>query len=228
LFEIIQVLRRASRPLTADEIAAELETSRWTIYRDIAALVSQRVPIHGEAGVGYVLRRGFDLPPLMLTSDEVEAVVLGSQWVIANADAELAKAALDVLAKVTAIVPAPLQPAIDHPAVSAAPWRRESGDQKVDLAKLRTWSREGRKLAIRYVDADGATSERTVWPFLVGYDDTTRALMAWCELRRDFRVFLTHRLLSVTYLDQTYPEPRASLRRRWLALEASRNSSRTT
>ena len=84
LFEIIQVLRRASAPLTADAIAAELETSKRTIYRDIGALIAQRVPIRGEAGVGYILERGFDLPPLMLTSDEIEAVALGAQWVMAT------------------------------------------------------------------------------------------------------------------------------------------------
>lgn len=78
LFEIIQVLRRASKPVTAEAIAVELETSRWTIYRDIAALVAQRVPIRSEAGVGYVLERGFDLPPLMLTTDEIEAVTLSN------------------------------------------------------------------------------------------------------------------------------------------------------
>jgi len=218
LFELIQVLRRASRPLTAEEIATELETTRWTIYRDIAALVSQRVPIRGEAGVGYVLQRGFDLPPLMLTSDEVEAMVLGSQWVVAIADAELAKAALSVLAKVAAIVPEPLRAAIDHPAVGTAPWKRAPRDVEVDIAKLRAWSRRGRKLTIRYRDANNAASERTVWPFLVGYDATTRALIAWCELRCDFRVFHTDRLLAVTHLDETYPESRESLRQRWLAL----------
>ncbi|WP_367269398.1 helix-turn-helix transcriptional regulator [uncultured Brevundimonas sp.] len=96
LFEIVQVLRRASKPLTADTIAKELETSRWTIYRDMAALVAQRIPIRSEAGVGYILERGFDLPPLMLTTDEIEAVTLGAQLVIANAEPALARAALDV------------------------------------------------------------------------------------------------------------------------------------
>lgn len=90
LFEIVQILRRASGPLTADSLAAELETSRRSVYRDIAALIGQRVPIRGEAGIGYVLERGFDIPPLMLTSDEVEAVVLGAQWVLVHADEGLA------------------------------------------------------------------------------------------------------------------------------------------
>src|SRR5436309_10181392 len=99
LFQIIQVLRRTRKPLTADAIALELETSKRTIYRDIAALIGQRVPIRGEAGVGYVLEQGFHLPPLMLTPDEIEAAVLGAQLVRARADPALAKAAEDLIAK---------------------------------------------------------------------------------------------------------------------------------
>ena len=103
--------------MTAQQIAAELETSKRTIYRDIDALVAQRVPIRGEAGVGYILEHGFDMPPLMLTVDEVEAVALGARWVVTHADAGLARAALDVLAKVAAILPQHLRPVIDDPAV---------------------------------------------------------------------------------------------------------------
>ena len=93
LFQIIQVLRRSRNPLTADAIALELETSKRTIYRDIATLMGQRVPIRGEAGMGYILEKGFDLPPLMLTPDEIEAAVLGAQWVVSKADGVLARAA---------------------------------------------------------------------------------------------------------------------------------------
>lgn len=222
LFEIIQVLRRASGPMTGEAIAAELETSRRTVYRDITALIGQRVPIRGEAGVGYVLERGFDLPPLMLTLDEVEAVVLGSQWVIAHADPTLARAALDVLAKVAAIVPEGLRGAIDDPAVGTPPARRKTDDGWVDIGKLRSWCRQGRKLGIAYLDGAGAASERTVWPFLVGYVEGVQALMAWCELRRDFRTFRTDRLTAVDYRDERYPERRSVLRGRWLRLTGER------
>src|SRR3979490_2133444 len=116
LFQIIQVLRRTRKPLTADAIAAELETSKRTIYRDIAALMGQRVPIRGEAGIGYVLDGGFDMPPLMLTSDEIEAAVLGAQWVAARGDAVLAKAALDLIAKIGVAVPERLRPFLTEPA----------------------------------------------------------------------------------------------------------------
>lgn len=126
LFEILQVLRRARRPLTAAAIAEQLETSQRTVYRDLAALMARKVPIRGEAGVGYVLERGFDLPPLMLTANEIEAVVLGAQWVAANADRTLSKAAADVLAKVAAIVPKELRELIDDPVVGTPPRARRT------------------------------------------------------------------------------------------------------
>ena len=109
LFQIIQVLRRTRKPLTADAIAAELETSKRTIYRDIATLIEQRVPIRGEAGMGYILEKGFDLPPLMLTPDEIEAAVLGAQWVATHADPVLARAAQDLMAKIADTVPERLE-----------------------------------------------------------------------------------------------------------------------
>jgi predicted DNA-binding transcriptional regulator YafY len=222
LFEIIQVLRRASGPLTADAIAEELETSKRTIYRDIGALIARRVPIRGEAGIGYVLERGFDLPPLMLNTDEVEAVALGAQWVIAHADAQLARAALDVLAKISAIVPEDLRPLIDDPAVGVPPARTAHDDGGVDGERLRTWSRQGRKLAIHYVDETGSQSERVIWPFMVGYVAAASFVMAWCELRQDFRIFRADRMSSVQFLEARYPEHPVGLRRRWLALMAAK------
>src|SRR5262249_23014315 len=112
LFHIIQILRRSPRPVTAASLAAELETSKRSVYRDIAALIGQRVPIQGEAGVGYVLEGGFDLPPLMLTSDEIEAAVLGAQWAAGHGDAALARAARDLIAKISAVIPDQFRPLI--------------------------------------------------------------------------------------------------------------------
>lgn len=216
LFEILQVLRRAKGPLTAAKIAEQLETSQRTIYRDLTALMSRRVPIRGEAGIGYVLEKGFDLPPLMLTQNEIEVVVLGSQWVAGNADRTLSHAAADVLAKVAAILPKHLREFIDDPVVGTPPGRPP--DAAVDLSRLREWARKERKLRLRYVDEQRAPSERTVWPILVGYVSGVRALIAWCELRADFRSFRTDRMLDVEFLDERYPERRTTLRRRWEAL----------
>lgn len=216
LFEIIQVLRRSPRPLTAAQIAEQIETSKRTVYRDIASLVGQRVPIRGEAGIGYLLDRGFDLPPLMLTPDEIEATVLGAELVKAHADPALAKAAIDVLTKIAHILPKGLRDIIDEPSVGTTPSRGTRKPESVDVARLRAWSRQGRKLRIRYVDENGATTGRTVWPFMVGYVLTTRVLIAWCELRRAFRFFRTDRLSEVVFLEEQYPEGRTKLRRRWL------------
>lgn len=216
LFEIIQVLRRSSKPLTAGAIAAELETSKRTIYRDIGALIAQRVPISGEAGIGYVLHRGFELPPLMLTTDETEAVALGCQWVVAHADDALARAALDVLAKVAVVMPKEVRSVLESPAVGTLPCeQRDAGD--VDVGRLREWSRTGCKLAIEYEDEAGIGTARVFRPFMVGYVARLRTVIAWCELRDDFRVFRIDRLRKVEFLAERYAEDPVLLRRRWLA-----------
>lgn len=228
LFEIIQILRRSPAPRTADAIAAELETSRRTVYRDIATLIGQRVPIRGEAGIGYVLDRGFDLPPLMLKPDEIDAVVLGAQWVIGHADPALARAALDVLAKIAAIVPDDLRIHVDHPVIGTPPARADGAGAGgegglIDAARLRTWCRQGRKLAILYADAAGQRTERTIWPFMIGYVETVRVVIAWCELRADIRIFRSDRIEAIDYLETRYPERPATLRRKWLATREERD-----
>jgi predicted DNA-binding transcriptional regulator YafY len=214
LFQIIQILRRSRGPHTADRLAEELETSRRTVYRDIAALLGQRVPIRGEAGVGYVLEDGFDLPPLALTPDEIEAAVLGAQWVAARGDPILARAARDLTAKLMAAVPERLRPLLLDPGVSAPHWPNVQADS-LDVAQARAAIRAGRKLRIRYGDAGGAVSERTVWPIAIGYLENARLLVAWCELREDFRHFRADRVRAATFLDERYPERPSVLRARW-------------
>src|SRR5246127_3213226 len=128
LFQIIQILRRTPKPITAEAIAAELETSKRTVYRDIADLMAQRIPIRGEAGVGYVLEAGLDLPPLMLTTAEIEAAVLGAQWVARHSDRALARAAEDLIAKIGAVVPERLRPYVFEPATEMPPARSLATD----------------------------------------------------------------------------------------------------
>jgi len=221
LFQIIQVLRRSRRPVTADAMAAELETSKRTIYRDIADLMAQRVPIRGEAGVGYVLDGGYDLPPLMLTPDEIEAAVLGAQWVAGRGDPALARAALDLIAKIGATVPERLRPYALEPATRAAP-RWNVAPDGLDMAQVRHAIRNGHKIALRYSDEKDRVSERTVWPFAVGYHETVRLLIAWCELRADFRSFRTDRVTRADFLEARYPERPAALRARWRKLMTER------
>ena len=224
LFQIIQVLRRASRPVTADAIAAELETSKRTIYRDIATLMGQRVPIRGEAGLGYVLDGGFDLPPLMLTSDEIEAAVLGAQWVAARGDPALARAARDLIAKIAATVPERLRTVVLEPAVASPPvWDLKL--ETVDMARVRAWIHAGRKLRLRYADEQGRETTRVIWPCLVGYRETTRLLMAWCETRENFRTFRTDRVVDAEFLEERYPGRPAALRQRWFAAMEARRAA---
>lgn len=214
LFHIVQLLRRSRAPLTADAIAAELEISKRSVYRDIASLMQQRVPVRGEAGVGYVLEKGFDLPPLMLTPDEIEAIVLGAQWVAGHADPVLSRAALDVTAKIAAVVPERLRPLVLEPAVGAPPDCRKVVDG-LEMAEVRASIRAGKKIALLYRDEKGRDTKRVIWPVTVGYFETVRVLAAWCELRKDFRHFRTDRVTSATFLDERIPEAHASLRAKW-------------
>jgi len=214
LFQIVQILRRHDRPVTADAIAEELETSKRSIYRDIAALIGQRVPIRGEAGVGYVLDGGFDLPPMMLTADEIDAVALGAHWVAEHADPVLARAALDVLAKVAAVLPEDMRPFLmDPPARSVRVWKPPVDG--LDVAQLRAWIRAGRKLGLSYGDENDRQTERVVWPLLIGYRDATRLLVAWCELRDDFRTFRLDRIRQADFLDALIPQRPVMLRAKW-------------
>ena len=222
LFQIIQVLRRARQPLTADAIAEELETSKRTIYRDIATLIGQRIPIRGEAGMGYVLERGFDLPPLMLTPDEIEAAVLGAQWVASRGDPVLAAAARDLIAKITSVVPERLRPFLADPSIGT-PSHSKALPDAIDLGLVRTWIREGRKIRLDYRDERGGVSDRVVWPVIIGFFEQARVVAAWCELRQDFRHFRTDRVIAADFLDERYPARPGELRQRWKRTLAAKN-----
>ena len=214
LFQIIQILRRHRKPLTADAIAVELETSKRSIYRDIATLMAQRVPIRGEAGVGYVLDGGYDMPPLMLTADEIEAAVLGAQWVTSRGDPALARAAQDLIAKIAAAVPERLRPIVLEPASLSSSSRAMPVD-KVDVAGIRAAIHGGRKVALDYRDEQDRPTQRRVWPITIGYLETVRMLVAWCELRQDFRHFRTDRIQKLEVLEERVPERPAVLRAKW-------------
>jgi predicted DNA-binding transcriptional regulator YafY len=215
LFQIIQILRRSKRrPITATDIASELETSLRTVYRDISQLLAERVPIRGEAGIGYILEDGFDMPPLMLTADEIEAAMLGAQWVMSRGDIALARAARDLVAKISAVVPAHLKPlAIDSTLVSPS-WRRIQTDS-IDMVRLRASIHAQTKVAIAYRDDKERETRRTVWPFAVSYWDRVRVIVAWCELRQDFRSFRTDRVATADFLADRYPVPRTRLTAQW-------------
>jgi predicted DNA-binding transcriptional regulator YafY len=215
LFQIIQILRRARRPVTALAIAEEVETSLRTIYRDMAQLMADRVPIRGEAGTGYVLDGGFDMPPLMLTPDEIEAAMLGAQWVRDRGDPQLARAAADLVAKIGAVIPDHLRPILMEPALAAFSMRPKAADT-IDMARVRAAIRTQGKLSLLYCDEHGQETQRIVWPVAVSYWESVRIIVAWCELRRGFRHFRTDRVLAGEFLDVRYPTARSRLRAAWM------------
>jgi predicted DNA-binding transcriptional regulator YafY len=214
LLQLLQILRRHRRPVTGDAIARELEVSLRTVYRDIATLIADRVPIRGEAGIGYVLGEGFDLPPLMFTPDELEAVMLGLRWVARRGDTDLSRAAQDTVAKIGAVLPERLRPFLYDAALLVPPHFRLAED-RVDVALLRAAIREGRKAEIRYRSEDGRENLRVIWPIAVAYFDAQRLIVAWCELRQDFRTFRTDRMLSMIVRDEKYPARRKALLKQW-------------
>lgn len=192
LFEIIQHLRRKPT-VRARELAEWLEVSERTIYRDIADLISSGVPIEGEAGVGYVLRPGFDLPPLMFKEQEIEALVLGARMVEVWTDSELALAATDAIAKIEAVIPDGLRSYMAKTAL-LAPSSFGMEPIRCDLAGLRRAIRGQQKVRFCYTDAIQQNSERTVWPLSLAYFGPVWILAAWCELRDDFRTFRVDRI----------------------------------
>jgi predicted DNA-binding transcriptional regulator YafY len=205
LFQIIQILRRGTRPVTALAMAAELEVSSRTIYRDIAELTAQRVPIEGAAGVGYLLAHGYDLPPLMLTEDEIEALLIGARIVQSWADPALARAAKDALAKVAAVLPVGLRPRAMSLALAAPPSERRP-EITIDVTRLRRAVREQRKVWIAYRDLKDIPTERTVWPMSLAFFPPVWLLLGWCELRADFRSFRLDRITALKHHDERYPQ----------------------
>lgn len=222
LFQIIQILRRSRSPVTADSLAEEMETSTRTIYRDMAELVAQRVPVRGEAGMGYVLDEGYDLPPLMLTADELEAAVLGARWVAARGDAQLSRGASDLIAKLADVVPLELQPAIVDASLFPISFRDRTPDS-FDVSLVRQAIRDQRRLKLLYTDEKGQETQRIIWPFQIAYTEDIRMICAWCELRSDFRHFRTDRVLDAELMTEKFPERVPVLRRKWqLQREAER------
>lgn len=218
LFQIIQVLRSHRRPVTGAALADELEVSLRTLYRDIAELVAQRVPIRGEAGIGYVIDSQFDMPPLMLTADELEAAVLGATWVAARGDGALARGARDLIAKLSASVPPVLRPVVldsNLKAITFAPIEPDG----FDLGLVRQAIRLRRKLDIDYRDGIGAGTRRRIWPVAVAYTEQLKLIAAWCELRGGFRHFRADRVRDCIITDEVIPEPARHLRRRWEATQ---------
>jgi len=222
LMQIIQIFRRhgtrRTAPLTAAQLAEELEINVRTVYRDIQSLMSNGVPIRGEAGVGYIMEDGFDLPPLMFTTDELEALMLGARLVATQGDATLARSARDVIAKIAEVVPLELRPVLLNAPLYAPEFVSDQVDI-VDSYEIRIALRQNRKIKIDYADAHGDPSQRTVWPIAMAYHKGVRLLVAWCELRCDFRHFRVDRMSKLEVLEVAIPERHDTLFHRWWHIE---------
>jgi predicted DNA-binding transcriptional regulator YafY len=223
LFDVIQALRSARKPVTAATLAEELEVTVRTIYRDVATLQARRVPIEGAPGLGYVLRKGFDLPPLMFTIDEIEAIAVGARLVRRLRDPELQQAAARVLDKVTVVLPESLR---GH--VAGTPFYVSSGDAKeptgIEVAQVRAAIRDRRKIRLAYVDEKGQRTRRTVWPLAMAYYVDVTVIGAWCELRRDLRNFRIERVSASRVLAAHFEDRESRLLAQWQALPKERTS----
>jgi predicted DNA-binding transcriptional regulator YafY len=220
LFEIIQILRRKKTTRAAD-LAARLEVSERTIYRDISDMVSRGVPIDGEAGVGYILRPGFDLPPLMFNENEIEALLLGARIVQSWADPELAAAAATVMDKVAAVSPDGLRQQLEL-ARLWAPADHAREPITIDQAALRHAIRNQRKIRFTYQDLDGRFSERVVRPLIMAFYGPVWVLAAWCELRKGFRVFRIDRMSAFSTLETRFDVERGKTAQDFLKQDAGK------
>ena len=216
LLELLQILRRYRYPVTGAVLASDLHISVRTLYRDIATLKEQGAQIEGDPGLGYVLRPGFMLPPLMFSEEEIEALVLGSRWVAKLGDARLGDAARNALAKITAVLPTELQHTPESSPLLVGPSVPILADG-LDLSIVRSAIRNERKLTIAYCDLKDAESTRTIWPFALGFFDRALIIVAWCEMRHAIRHFRADRIASLIASDERYPKRRHVLLKEWRA-----------
>lgn len=226
LLELLQILRRHRAPVSGATLAADLNISVRTLYRDIATLQGQGAEIEGEPGLGYVLRPGFMLPPLMFSIDELEALVLGAGWVGKQRDdTRLSRAAENALTKIAAVLPADLRGELERGSLYVVHSRQLP--TVVDPSLLRDAIRKEQKIRVSYRDDGGKETERVIWPFVIGFYEQHKTVGAWCELREDFRHFRIDRIVALAATGERMPRRRHALlkewRERWEQEAAARN-----
>jgi predicted DNA-binding transcriptional regulator YafY len=214
MFDIIQLLRSSNQPLTAEVMAVTLGVTKRTIYRDIAALQATRVPIEGEAGIGYIMRPGFDLPPLMFDAEEVEAIVVGLALLGRTGDRALLLAAQRAASKIGNVLPAATEHRLSEWPLYASSWHAIPGSM-VPSSLLRQAIRESIKLQLTYADSLGRETIRIVKPLAMIFYIEVVILAAWCELRSDFRHFRMDRIVACELTDQYFQNEAEALRLRW-------------
>jgi predicted DNA-binding transcriptional regulator YafY len=214
LFDLLQLLRCHKYPVSAKHLAQELSVSVRTIYRDIATLQIQGAEIEGEAGLGYVLKPTFTLPPLMFSMEELEVLLLGADWAAKQANGEFSEVARNAIAKISAVLP------VDHSAKHNEDIMRvasiiEVPELTIDLSDIRHAIKQQYKAEIGYQDAKGNSSTRVIWPILIGFFQQHYVLVAWCETREAFRNFRLDRIEKWQKLEHKYRRHRRDLLKEW-------------
>ena len=221
LFSVMDALRRHRRPVTAQELADEQAVSVRTLYRDIQTLIGLGAPIDGEAGVGYMLKPGFFLPPLMFTPEELEALVLGAQWVEGQPDDGLRVAAHNALGKIATASPDDLRDRLASTGLWAA---KANWTQPAEplLGIVREAMRNEKTLHLSYADEAGNATQRPVWPVTLAYYDEKQIVGAWCTMRNDFRNFRVDRIKDASIGTEPYGKRRVILLKEWEAVWSGR------
>ncbi len=214
LLELLQILRQHRYPVTGPTLAAELGISLRSVYRDIATLQAQGARIDGAAGLGYLLKPGYMLPPLMFSPEEIEALVLGMRWVADKTDNKLAEAARAALGKIASVLPHELREQLHASALLIGP-SEKNPTSNVDLTAIRQAIRKEHKLNISYKDLKENETQRIIWPLALGFFDRLRVIVAWCELRQGFRHFRTDRIISLYPTEEFFPLNRQALLQEW-------------
>ncbi|MFA0086463.1 helix-turn-helix transcriptional regulator [Vibrio sp. 10N.261.51.F12] len=222
LFDLLQLLRCHKFPVSAEKLAGKLDVSVRTIYRDIATLQSQGAEITGEAGLGYILKPSFDLPPMMFTVDELEALRLGAQWVSKQANGEFSEAVNNALAKISAVLPSAHQAKYREDIVRVASII-EVPQVMVELSEIKQAIKREHKAEIIYIDAKETISTRVIWPMLIGLFEQYHVLVAWCETKQAFRNFRLDRIKEWRKIEHQYPRSRHELLSEWETLEQINN-----
>lgn len=218
LLNLLQILRSYRYAVSGERLAERLGVSIRTLYRDIAALQAIGAEIEGEAGVGYILKPTFFLPPLMFTQTELQALLLGTQWVSQYGDAPLSEGAKNALNKIFDVLPTSIKNDNNTFTLRVGPPSSEAM-AKEDLSTIRDVIAKQKKIKIVYKSEEGKESQRLIWPFTIGYFTDGRILVAWCEKENDYRHFKTNRIISLKVLDEHYSRSKDSLFREWQTMQ---------
>ncbi|MEC8042194.1 MAG: YafY family protein [Pseudomonadota bacterium] len=211
LFQIVQYLR-GGRLVTAAQLAEKLEVTPRTIYRDVADLIGSGVPIEGEAGVGYLMRDGYDLPPLMFTSDEIVALVAGARLLRAFGGAKMAASAEEALVKINAVLPDTARARSEAVQVHAINAEEMTPELRNRIDQIEAAVNAQLLLHMAYADEDQRPSQRVVRPLGLWFWGKVWTLVSWCELRQDFRMFRIDRIQTLQEGDRFKPLPGQTLR----------------